>query len=470
MQRNDFWYPSEAESTGAIATGTRVGQFLFLSTQTPVNLDTGYLVRTPKDLPAKDRSKVLIGLEAPDSWFGPIRAQTWAVFQNLAKILAEQGSSLEDIIQQRIFLIDKRDTSQMEQVMLSFFPGEDKPATMIVVVPNRGVLNGIRIWVEVIALAREEGGLQKEGIYLPELQSVTAPYPQAVKVGQFLFIAEILGIEPNSRRLVTRLDELGPNGPKSRTGRVHTDGTQEPFKAQFWLHYKHVQRLLESQGAGLKDLLTVTRFYRGSMAESGEKEPLRIELFKNALEAPPATGFGINDPSVIPDVHLIAGGIALLPGRYQAEAGMAIGRPLVGTYAAWKKAGIFWFSPGCPAVDTVRKRSILSFGDLTDNGRFLAQGRIDDMQMIMAKAWHLYQNELFGVLPFKPSQVVHQTVYLLRPSDWPAVERVASIVFDGHIPPTTVVPVDDIAFVYRDTPTYELFGPELLEIELCGVT
>ena len=50
MQRQDFWYNPDAQSAGAIPTGCRAGQFLFLSAQIPVDLETGALVRYPWDL------------------------------------------------------------------------------------------------------------------------------------------------------------------------------------------------------------------------------------------------------------------------------------------------------------------------------------------------------------------------------------------------------------------------------------
>ncbi|GAG04381.1 unnamed protein product, partial [marine sediment metagenome] len=215
MERHDFWYPAEAESLGGIPTGTRAGQFLFLSTQTPINLDTGQVIRRLEDLPPEEHAKVAMGNAQLDVDCGPIRAQTWTIYQNLSKILAQQGSSLENIIHQRIYLTDKTDTRHMEEVMLSFFP-DYKPTTMIAAVPNRGLHDGIRMMMDAIALIPQDGGLQKEAIFLPELEAVTAPYPQAVRVGQFLFMGEMMGINPETGRVVTSLadlDYLGPDAP-----------------------------------------------------------------------------------------------------------------------------------------------------------------------------------------------------------------------------------------------------------------
>ena len=182
MKREDFWYKAEAQSVSAIPTGARAGQFLFVSAQTPVDLETGQLIRDVIDMPPDVRDKVDTGFHLINSYWGPIMAQTWTIYQNLSKILSAQGASLKDIVRQRIFLRDTRDTGWMEKVMLSFFP-EEKPATLVLGVSNQGLQEDIRVWVDVIALVPQAGGLKKEVIDLPELSKVTAPYPQAVKVG-----------------------------------------------------------------------------------------------------------------------------------------------------------------------------------------------------------------------------------------------------------------------------------------------
>lgn len=139
MKREDFWHNPEAESVGAIPTGTKAGQFLFLSAQTPVDLDTGKVIRDLVDLPPEESDKIVSNALIIDAYFGPVMAQTWTIYQNLSKILVKQGASLKDIIRQRIFIRDLRDISWMEKVMLSFFPGE-KPATLIMGYPTKNYM------------------------------------------------------------------------------------------------------------------------------------------------------------------------------------------------------------------------------------------------------------------------------------------------------------------------------------------
>ena len=132
------------------------------------------------------------------------------------------------------------------------------------------------------------------------------------------------------------------------------------------------------------------------------------------------------------------------------------------------------------AVLFAREGARVVVADIRDKGRFLAQSRIDDSQTTMAKVWYTYQELSLMMQDAKTHlfDTVHQNVYMVEPSEWPLVERVASIVFKGHIPPTTVIPCDELAYHFRqDLPPYlppnevvrKLRITETVEIDLAGV-
>jgi len=470
MKREDFWYNPEAESAGAIPTGARAGQFLFLSAQTSIDLDTGKIIRDLVDLPPEVRDKLeLAAASLVNAYFGPIMTQTWTIYQNLSKILAKQGASLKDIIRQRIYVRDTREIGWMEKVMLSFFP-EEKPATLILGVPNRGLHEDIRMWMDAIALIPQEGSLQKEAIYLPELEKVTAPYPQAVKVGQFLFFEGLTGVNPKTGRPVTTLEELGSDAKSLWAEERFITGASEATRCQYWFIFNdHLRNLLESQGAGLKDLLVVEGFSRHGMRALCDREYFRGKLFKSIQESPESFFFGNYRLSVIPDVEILYGGVGLLPGEYQKEVLEDTTPYSVGTYSAMTKAGPLYFTGGL-GVNVERKQHIISFADLPGNGRFLAQGCIDDNQPVMAKTLYNYHLALEKAKA-KVNQIIHQTVYLKNPSDWPAVQMASNTVFNGHIPPTTIVPVDEMVFYWQyRMPVPESIGGENVEIQTWGLT
>lgn len=469
MQRRDFWYKAEAETMGTIPTGTRAGQFLFMSAQPPVKMDTGEMIRDLIDLPPELRTKLATSHHLINAYFGPIIAQTWTIYHNLSQILVKQGAYMKDIIRQRIFLRDVKDVGMMERVMLSFFPNE-KPLTLILGVPERGLHPDIRVWVDVIALVPQKDGLQKEAIQLPELGRITGPYPQAIRVGQLLFFEGFTGVNSETGRAVTSFDELGPEA-RSGFDALYVDATAEVMKCQYWLTYNgHIRRLLESQGASLNDLLDVTAFWRQGMKDSGEREYMREKLFKTPQNSPPSTSFAIYNLSNITDIETITGGLALLPGKFRKVALRYGAADRASTYSALVKGGPFWFHAGMIGIDLAKERNITSFAELADGGRFLAQSYIDDNQAIMAKTWHIYNYMLDGV-ECKADQVIHQTVYLKNVSDWPAVERIASIVFKGKIPPTTIIPIDEAAFYWRyHVPFVPPRDCEPMEIQLWGLT
>jgi enamine deaminase RidA (YjgF/YER057c/UK114 family) len=446
IPKQHFWYNPETQKAGFIPTGCRAGQFLFLSSQMPVDLETGQLIRYPWELPAEGRGRIMTGWEFFDARLGPIRAQTWMIYNNLSKVLAQQDSSLKNIIRQRIYLRDAADTGAMEEVMLSFFP-EDKPATMIIGVASHGISSDICVQVEVIALVPQGDGLRGESVYIPELASVTAPYPQAVKVGQFLFISGLLGINPETGKVATKLQDLGADMKLVQTGHRQTDSTAEAMKAQFWLTDKLLDRIIKSQGgSGLKDILRKNQFFRRGMKEVAGRYPLRAKLFKTREDSPAVTIFGTRNLSSVEEAMIVTDAVAILPGEYRKEVNAVPDRTL-GLYPMWTKGGPFWFVSGELGLNYGEHQAIHSFSDLPDTGRFLAQVCFHDANTItMAQAWRIYQSldRMMREAGSDLSKVLQQSIYIRNVQDYLAVERVASIVYQGQIPPTVLVPVDEI--------------------------
>lgn len=307
------------------------------------------------------------------------------------------------------------------------------------------------------------GEFRRENVYLPELALVTAPYPQAVKVGQFLFISGLLATDPETGRIVTRLEELGPNAVQIQTGHRQTDFTEEATKVQYWLTSRLLEQVIKSQGGrGLEDVLRINQFYRHGMKVLADIYPQREKLFKTPEEYPLLTFFGMRNLSVVEDAFIIGDAVALLPGRYCKEVDVVPERT-VGLYPMWAKAGPFWFNSGEVAWDHVKHRAIRSFSDLPDAGRFLAQCRFHDVHTTaLAQAWYIYQSldKMLRDGGSMLSKVVRQNIYVRDVSDYIAIERVASILYKGNIPPTTLTPVNDLG------PSKEV----LMEIEVIALS
>ncbi|GEK34482.1 RidA family protein [Kurthia sibirica] len=82
---------------------------------------------------------------------GDIVAQTTQVFENLKAVLAEAGSSLEQVVKTTVFMADMNDFVAMNEVYASYF-GTHKPARSAVEVAR--LPKDSQVEIEVIALIK----------------------------------------------------------------------------------------------------------------------------------------------------------------------------------------------------------------------------------------------------------------------------------------------------------------------------
>lgn len=82
---------------------------------------------------------------------GDIQAQTNQVFENLKAVLAEAGSSLDQVVKTTVFMKDMNDFVAMNEVYAQHF-GEHKPARSAVEVAR--LPKDVKVEIEVIALVK----------------------------------------------------------------------------------------------------------------------------------------------------------------------------------------------------------------------------------------------------------------------------------------------------------------------------
>ena len=82
---------------------------------------------------------------------GDIEAQTNQVFENLKAVLAEAGSSLDQVVKTTVFMKDMNDFATMNEVYASHF-GTHKPARSAVEVAR--LPKDVKVEIEVIALVK----------------------------------------------------------------------------------------------------------------------------------------------------------------------------------------------------------------------------------------------------------------------------------------------------------------------------
>ncbi|AEH24885.1 RidA family protein [Pyrococcus yayanosii] len=109
---------------GPYSQAVKVGSFLFISGQIPIDPETGKLVK------------------------GDIKAQTRRVLENIRAIVEAAGGSLEDIVKVTVYLRDLDDFQAMNEVYAEFF-SSSKPARAVVEVSR--LPKDVAIEVEAIA-------------------------------------------------------------------------------------------------------------------------------------------------------------------------------------------------------------------------------------------------------------------------------------------------------------------------------
>jgi len=181
------------------------------------------------------------------------------------------------------------------------------------------------------------------------------------------------------------------------------------------------------------------------MQEFGPIAKVRRRLFAGRPNQAPSTALpvaGVRQDGALFEWQVVA----LVPPRnrdeYRKEARMPA-HPLTDFYLPAVNAGPFVFTAGEVAVETSGPSLVNRFSEVQDEGRFLSYGRIHQERPIMAESWHVYQ-QLKAYLEACGSsmdQVVHQTLHMVNPADYPALERIATLFYGPKLPPTTVVPI-----------------------------
>ena len=111
-------------AVGPYSQGIEINGTVYVSGQLPINAETG---------------------QVPDG----IAAQTRQTFENIKKIVAEAGGTMDDIVKCSVFLRDLDDFAEMNQVYATFFQ-EPYPARVTVEVVR--FTGNIKIEIDVVAV------------------------------------------------------------------------------------------------------------------------------------------------------------------------------------------------------------------------------------------------------------------------------------------------------------------------------
>jgi enamine deaminase RidA (YjgF/YER057c/UK114 family) len=199
------------------------------------------LVNSFDDVPQEGRF-LATGRSHPDSRDGPIAAQTWYIYNELKKLLAVGGLTLDDTILSTVYLSDIRDFPVFHRVHAHFFP-KNEPALCVSGFDEVGH-RGCRIEIELTAVS------QKSKMKTNSVKwSIPAPFaaPAARMVGPFVFYSGMLGSS-----------ESFSGETRAILGQLEQGETKRGFAAQSWACLERLSEAAQSAGSAIDELLKMT--------------------------------------------------------------------------------------------------------------------------------------------------------------------------------------------------------------------
>lgn len=273
----------DSPSASHYSQAVRSGPLVFTAGHIPIRTSAPGkpVVAGFDDVPPEGRF-LSTGRSHPDSRDGPIAAQTWFVYSELAKLLAGAGLSMDDTVMASVFLADLRDLAVFHRVHANFFPGR-KPALSVSGFDEVGH-RGCCIEIELTALD-PAGGLARVELGWP----CAAPFaaPAGVRAGNFVFLSGISAIDD--------------------AGRVMPG----PVDAQAETAFGCLGRVLAAGGGGLSDLVKLT-IYAATADDLPSIEAVAERMLDPA--ALPALEFVVvHGPGPVPASRIQLESIAYLP-------------------------------------------------------------------------------------------------------------------------------------------------------------
>lgn len=124
MNKKEIKYPGKTADTGAYSAGVWIDDWLFISGQGPINMETGDVIR------------------------GTIEEETALTLRHIERIIKEAGGTMNDIVKCTVHLSDINDFARFNKTYASVFAGI-KPARTTV----QSILSD-EIKVEIDAIAK----------------------------------------------------------------------------------------------------------------------------------------------------------------------------------------------------------------------------------------------------------------------------------------------------------------------------
>ena len=429
--------------TSGIDGGGSRGPLLFTGTITPHDSTTGALVTRSDDLPehaATTLEAARFGSNLLDIPVDMAVAQTWVLYSRLVDMLKECGSDLSRLVRQRLYLQDIRDLTAVERIIDAMLPSE-KPATTITQMSPYGTDPRIRVVLEAVAL-QESSEWDREETYVDDHQAESGvTFPDAVRVGPFIFLGNTVGINKVSGRLAEVISEF--DCPEHRwSARLENENQ---ILAQSWATFANIADILRTYDADLSQIFKVNGWLDFMMRDYRPVAEVREVLFPDTGHLPASASVtigGMAHHGALLGYEAIALHPAYRdhskPSRSTIRSGMS---PI---YTDVIQADNYVFTCGNVPIDNAAKQVIVAPSQLDRSGRQLSFGRLTESR-VEVQTWDVYSRHAESLAQCDVSfeDVIHQTVFMRNPSEYSALERVANQFLGPVIPPTSLVPILD---------------------------
>ena len=232
----------------------------------------------------------------PHVWYGsPIEAQTHYTLSKLAAIAEAAGSSLNRAVKADVYIGDPSDFAGMDRVWKRWFPN-NPPARCVIPYMGLGT-RGSRIEIAFTLLA-DDSPLTIERIETSEAPEPWSHEPQAVKVGNLLFLSQQMACD--SRGVLADGMLRNPEFPWYGL----------PGQAQMRYMLKNVASICEAAGTCLENVVRRACFHDAGdhFADSIEEWAKHFPKVK-----PASTTMKIGGPLVVPGANTLLDLIAYVP-------------------------------------------------------------------------------------------------------------------------------------------------------------
>lgn len=155
MKREILDIPGVVEPASFYSKAAKAGPFLFVAGHTGKLPGTKRYATSLDDLPEDVANQLSSGDAHVDAVDGAILAQTWVAYTTIKKILEGAGSSLENILQATVYLLDlRRYFGRFNRVRTMFI--QNPPPSTVLETPRLGTNDDCLVEITVIALIPDE--------------------------------------------------------------------------------------------------------------------------------------------------------------------------------------------------------------------------------------------------------------------------------------------------------------------------